>query len=303
MKKLLFLFPVFLCASLISNACEICGCGHSNYYIGLLPKFKHAYIGLRYQYKHFNTVMADDKTQFSRDYFKTVELWGGWNIGKRWQVLAVIPYTYIHQVSDEGVANNQGIGDVAAMVNYKLFDRSSALSKKTLVQQQLWIGAGIKVPTGKFSIDETDPAVVALANTQTGTASTDFMINGTYDVRINKVGITTNASYKINTSNRDNYLFGNKFSAASFVSYSIQKNQLLIVPNAGLQYEDISGNKLNKELVTQTGGRLLTASGGLEFSFRQFTIGTNFQLPVSQHFASGQTELKSRGMVHFSVAF
>lgn len=303
MKKFIILTAIAFFTINTTQACEICGCGLGNYYIGLLPQFKHKFIGLRYQYKRFNTVMADDPIQFSKDYFRTVELWGGWNIGKRWQVLAVIPYNYIHQVTDDGISNNQGIGDIAAMVNYKLFDKTSALSKKTLVNRQFWFGAGVKVPTGKFDIDETDPAVVALANTQTGTASTDFMLNSAYNVRINKFGINTSVSYKINTANKDKYSFGNKFSASSFASYTINAGPVTVVPNLGLLYENTAINKLNKEKVAQTGGRLLTTAAGLELNFKIFTVGANVQLPVSQHFASGQTEVKMKGMVHVAIAF
>ncbi len=303
MKKFIILTALFFFTINTTQACEICGCGLGNYYIGLLPQFKHKFIGLRYQYKRFNTVMADDATQFSKDYFRTAELWGGWNIGKRWQVLAVIPYNYVHQVTDDGITNNQGIGDIAAMVNYKVFDKTSALSKATLVNQQLWFGAGVKVPTGKFDIDATDPAIVAMANTQTGTASTDFILNSAYNVRINKFGINTSASYKMNTSNKDKYMFGNKFSASSFASYTINAGPVAVVPNLGLLYENTAINKLNKEKVAQTGGYLLTTAAGIELNFRMITIGANVQIPVSQHFASGQTEVKIRGMMHLSFGF
>lgn len=303
MKKIFILTVIVFFTISNTQACEICGCGLGNYYIGLLPQFKHKFLGLRYQYKRFNTVMADDPTQFSKDYFRTVELWGGWNIGKRWQVLAVIPYNYVHQVSDDGITNNQGIGDIAAMINYKVFDKTSALSNSGTVNQQLWFGAGIKVPTGKFSIDETDPALVALANTQTGTASTDFMLNSTYNVRVNKFGINTSASYKINSSNKDKYRFGNKFSASSFASYSISAGAVTLVPNLGLLYENTAINKLNKEKLLQTGGDLLTTAAGLELNFKRFTVGANVQLPISQRFASGQTEVKMKGMVHIAFSF
>lgn len=303
MKKIIILIVIALFSINTTDACEICGCGHSNYYFGLLPHYKHAFFGLRYQYKRFNTVMADDPTQFSKDYYKSVELWGGWNIGKRWQVITVIPYNYVHQVSDDGVKNNQGIGDIAAIVNYKIFDKTSSLSKNETVKQQLWFGAGIKMPSGKFNIDDTDPALVAIANTQTGTASTDFMLNSMYSLRINKLGINTSVSYKLNTANKDKYSFGNKFSAGSFVSYTLNAGPVAIVPNLGLLYENTAINKLNKEKIAQTGGNLLTTAAGLELNFKIVTIGANVQLPISQNFASGQTEVKTRGMVHMTFGF
>lgn len=302
MKKAFLISTIILCSFNTLLACEICGCGQSNYFIGLMPQFKHHFIGLRYQYKRFNTVMADDPSQYSRDYYKTMELWGGWNIGKKWQLIAVVPFNFVHQVSDDGITNNQGIGDIALMANYKVFSKNSSINRKA-VSQQIWIGAGVKAPTGRFNTDITDPALVSVANTQTGTASTDFMLNAMYNLSVNKFGINTSASYKLNTTNRDKYMFGNKLSVNSIASVTIKKKQISIIPNAGLLYEYTAANKLEKQKVDQTGGNLLTAAGGIEAGYKRFIIGTNIQLPLSQRFASGQTETKVKGMLHITYAF
>jgi hypothetical protein len=303
MKKIILIITIALFSFNTTRGCEICGCGLGNYYIGLMPQFKHHFFGLRYQFKRFNTVLSDDPTQFSRDYYKTMELWGGWNIGKKWQVIAILPYNFVHQVSDDGITNNQGIGDIAMMVNYKIFNKNSATAKGKLIAQQLWIGAGLKVPTGKFNIDATDPALIAIANTQTGTASTDFMLNAMYSVQVDKLGVNTNVSYKLNTANKDKYTFGNKFSAGAIASYTLKQSQFAFVPNVGATYENTAYNKLDKVEVAQTGGNLLTASGGVEVSYKKITLGVNMQLPMSQSFASGQTELKLKGMTHITFAF
>ena len=303
MKKFVLATAIVFLSIHTVSACEICGCGLGNYYIGLLPQFRHHFFGLRYQYRQFKTVIADDPTQFSRDNYKTVELWAGWNIGKKWQVLAILPYNYVHQVSDDGVTNKQGIGDIAVMVNYKIFDKSLAIAKNKSFAQQLWFGIGLKLPTGNFNIDATDPALVSIANTQTGTASTDFMLNAIYNIRINKIGVNSSLSYKLNTTNKDKYYFGNKFSASSFASYTLNVKKLAIVPNIGVLYETTAANKLDKQKVAQTGGNLLTTAAGLELSFKKFTVGTNVQLPLSQKFASGQTKMKVQGMMHVTFAF
>src|SRR6476659_8437637 len=85
------------------SACEICGCGVGNFYLGLLPNFKSKFFGIRYQYMHYHTQIMADATQFSNDYYKTVELWTGFNVGKNWQVLAFIPYRINKQISDDGI--------------------------------------------------------------------------------------------------------------------------------------------------------------------------------------------------------
>ena len=154
MKKLLIATVVALVSLNTSQACEICGCGTGNYYLGFVPGFHHHFFGMRYQFSNFKTVLADNPTQFSNDYFKSIELWGGINISKKIQLIGILPVNFIHQVSDDGTINKNDLGDVAVILNYKLFDKTNTSGNNT-VNHQVWIGTGIKLPTGKFDVDIT----------------------------------------------------------------------------------------------------------------------------------------------------
>jgi hypothetical protein len=298
------IITVILCLTLLhSRACEICGCGVGNYYIGLLPQFNKTFMGFRYQFRDFHTRLYSDPTQFSHDFYQTTEIWGGWNINSKFKLLVFIPYNFSHQVSDEGTSNRNGLGDVSALLNYKLLDLNAVSKKKRLISQQVWIGAGLKVPTGRFSIDPLDPDLAAAANTQIGSGSTDVIVSAMHNIRINKIGVNTSLNYKINTSNTIQYQFGNKVTLNSIAFYTIKKKKISYSPNAGILYEQSAINKLAGKSVNQTGGWLAAAAGGLEIGFGRIAMGGNLQIPIAQNFATGQTVAGWRGMLHLSLSF
>ena len=296
MKKIIAI-TIFVSFALSSFACEICGCGLGNYYIGLLPTFKHRFIGMRYHYGTFATRLTDDPTQFSNDRYQTLEIWGGWNVSKKVQLLAFIPYNFNHQVSDEGVTNLKGVGDIAVLMNYQLWNKT-----KNNITNQLYIGGGLKLPTGRFAIEEGDPDVAAVANTQRGSGSADALISLMHTIHFTNWGINTSAIYKLNTTNKNDYRFGNKFTGNSSVFYTARTKNMVWSPNIGLVYEHTGQSRLSKAKIDLTGGYLLQSSFGIEAGFGKIAAGINARLPLSQNFADGQTKSKLKTMVHVSFA-
>ena len=177
-------------------------------------------------------------------------------------------------------------------------------AKKSAFNQQLWIGGGVKLPTGKFDVgfDEIE-ALTADVNSQQGSGSLDFLLNSSYNIRKNNFGVNTTVNYKINTSNRDNYAFGNRFSASSLAYYSIKMKDVFLAPNSGIIYDNAAGNKFQSIKINQTGGYAAYAVAGAELSMKSITIGANAQLPFTQNFSDGQTKAKFRGMMHASFSF
>ncbi|HEY8690783.1 MAG TPA: hypothetical protein VIM07_16215 [Chitinophagaceae bacterium] len=293
MKKL-FLTGIVLLLLMQTFACDICGCSSGNYYLGLFPQFRKHFFGIRYTFRSFNSQVANDATQFSKDFYQTMELWSGWNIGRKWQVVAFVPYNINKQTSDDGVKKTNGLGDVSFILNYHLLNTRSG-HKNNMVSQQLLVGGGLKLPTGKFNVDPND--IVPTANAQAGSGSVDFILNALYTYHINNWGVNSNLNYKINSS-ADAYKFGNRLTASAFVFHSISTAKVTFNPNAGVLYENLRSNKLDKVKVDDTGGNAVMASGGLEINFSKVAVGFNTQLPVVQNFSNGQTDTKIRGMMH-----
>src|SRR5205085_8587881 len=124
---------------------------------------------------HYHTQLANDPTQFSNDYYKTIELWSGINLGKKIQLLAFAPYHINKQFTDDGIKTQNGLGDISVLVNYDLFHAKKS-SAKHVIEQQLWIGGGIKLPTGKNNVDVNDPLVnQGDVNSQMGTGRKDIL--------------------------------------------------------------------------------------------------------------------------------
>ena len=299
MRKLLIL--ILLTISL-QNAfsCDICGCSSGNYFIGPFPQFNKYFLGMRYSFRSFNTVLNSDNNQFSNDFYQTVELWGGLRLNKKWQLFMFAPYNINQSVSDEGKKQNNGLGDMTLIGNYNLFDKKYLTKDTQTVSQQLWIGAGVKLPTGKFSIDTSE--LVSSANSQSGTGSFDFLITATYTLVIEDWGLTSNIIYKINQTSSD-FKFGNRFTATAFTFRAFQFKKYTLSPNIGLLYENLNPNELDKTKIASTGGSDLLAAIGLETRIDQFTIGFNAKLPLMQNISDSQTKIKLNGMVHLTYAF
>ena len=299
MKKFIFT-GVFIFLLKVSFGCDICGCSSGNYFVGPFPWFHKHFVGIRYTFRSFHSIVNNDATQFSKDFYQTAEVWGGWNIGKKWQMLTFLPYNINRQTSDDGVLKSSAFGDITVIANYNLLSNKTKSKQGNSVSQQLWIGAGLKLPTGKFSADPDD--FIPSANNQTGTGSVDLLINSMYSLRINNWGLSSNINYKINQS-AHNYQFGNRFSASAFVFRSIATHKVTFNPNVGLLYENLRPNKLLNLKVDDTGGNALFASAGMETTLNKIAIGFNVQLPASQHLSNDQTTARVRGMLHVTYAF
>ena len=189
MKKIFFIFFLALSVQNIF-ACDICGCSSGNYFIGPFPQFNKHFLGMRYSFRNFNTVLKSDNNQFSNDFYQTVELWGGIRLSKKWQLFIFAPFNINHSITDDGRKQNNGFGDITIIGNYNLLNELKLNRDTETASQQVWLGGGLKIPTGKFTPDTSE--IVLSANTQPGTGSFDFLLSASYSLQVKNWGMNSN---------------------------------------------------------------------------------------------------------------
>lgn len=313
MKKMIMAITILFVA-LNANACSICGAGIGNLYLGLYPSFDTKFIGLRYTYSDYRTLLKNDNTQFSNNTFNSFEIYSGINFTKKWQLYAFIPYQKSNQVSDDGSGSNQGLGDITILTNYQMINQRKVLNNKKLLIHNMWIGGGVKFGSGTFNIDPHNPSIMlADVNTQMGTGSNDFILNLRDIHQIDKLGLATTVSFNFNTKNKLGYQYGDKFTLNSIAYFNFNHKNATITPNIGLKYENVAGNKLDGILILltegidngsyHTGGKTLSGIGGVEFSIKKISLGVNINLPIQQNVAASQVNLKWKGFVHMTYSF
>jgi hypothetical protein len=307
MKKLIIASIIVLFTITSTKACDICGCGVGSYYLGILPEYNKRFIGLRYQHKTLQTHLGPmgERTPLTTDEtYQSAELWGGWNIGKRFRVLAFVPYNFNERKSQSSSGGKDGLGDIAIMGYYKFLDHTGNLGGKLLIQS-LYIGGGVKLPTGKYEPSERLAVQESPNNFQLGTESTDFTLNAAYDVRWNDLGINANVNYKMNTENKYEYRYGNKFTSNVLIYHKFRVAKVLsVAPNLGVLYETAAQDVESKKYdVAVSGGYSISAVAGLEFSMKGLSFGANYQNVRSQDLAGGRAKAGNRFMVHMSVPF
>ena len=105
----------------------------------------------------------------------------------------------------------KGLGDIVISANYNLINTYD--SADHFFKHNLLIGGGLKLPTGEFRAIEN--GLTVNQNFQLGTGSLDFLFNFIYTVRRKNLGLNTELSYSRNTTNKDEYKFGNAMRAGT----------------------------------------------------------------------------------------
>ncbi len=299
MKKLIGII-LFFC-QLESQACDMCGCANSGSFFGVLPQSHMRFIGVRYRSKdfdsHLNSLMLK-----SKEHYQTTELWGRFYPFKKTQLLVFLPYNSNKQSMASGRTTKiEGLGDASMMMHYNLRNTFWDSTAHHLYQNLL-IGGGIKLPTGKYKYEETGNEG-ANPNFQLGTGSVDFILNAIYTIRYLNWGINADLTYKINTKNSNNYRFANRINSSLTAFYTAKIGNLTCMPTLGTMIEQSNKDTKNAIKNSYTGGWIMTANTGIELYFKKISFGMSWQKPLVQNLVSKESKINQQTSVHFTVMF
>lgn len=292
MKNATRLFWATLALSINSFACDVCGCSLGGFSQGVMPDYNSHFVGLRYSHAGFHSridhTSLNQGFEESEDSYQRTDLVFRYNFGHRLKMNVLIPYLFNSMQGTHQRIATQGIGDPIAMINYQLL-------KEAVIRKNhfLTVGGGIKLPLGHYSLQ--DNGTLVNRNFQLGTGSFDFLLNSNYFYRRNKKGVMAEASWKLNTANKQNYRFGNQLNGMVNYVFMTGKNKFNFLSFAGL-YGELAGRHCdNGAVVFNTGGRAVFANLGAQVYWGQVRIGASIQYPLYQNYLTDNiTEITSR---------
>ncbi|GAA4513090.1 transporter [Sphingobacterium thermophilum] len=300
MKKLTALIIAYFAAT-GAYACDICGGGLGNSYNGLLTNFNKRFVGVRYHFNQLYTqldIHGNITALSNKEKYHTAEIWSAWNIHPKWRVMAIIPYSKIfkYNYGTTSEINKSGLGDINVSTYYNLLNTSNNSN------HNVWLGIGVKLPTGEYrkeDLDTNSPNIYQL-----GTGSLDLIASASYDIRLDNMGLNTNLSYKWNTENSEKYRYGNKTTLnASLYYLHAFSEKSNIRPHAGIQYEYQTKDRTLGYILDQTGGYNLNLNVGAEATIHKLAVGVFYQSPLQQNISNHRTELIQKVGMHVTFTF
>jgi hypothetical protein len=287
-------------------ACDAGGCGASTALNGAMPDFENRVLGFRYRYSNMQTHLGPNQQATyltKKERYAILEAWFSWNFGKRLSIMGSIPYTLMQQKDALGTSNQSGLGDIVLQGFYKVGALSQELSLQKSLRHNIWIGAGIKLPTGKYHPNAE--RMTADANYyQLGTGSTDFLFSALYDGQLDSWGLNISLTYKMNTTNKDGYWYGHRGNMSASLYYQLRMAEgISIVPSVGALW-DVYGSDLDAGLpVHASGGRTLFGNIGARIRLLRLQGAAFYQPIMHSNMAAGTAQPADKWVIQLGWTF
>jgi hypothetical protein len=228
-----------------------------------MPNINKHLIGLRYtysQYESTNFSLNPDLNGIkNHEQVHTLELFGRFNLPKRFQLSVFVPLNVINEYSTIKNSQSIGLGDMTIMAQYAVLNPQLCDGKPH--KHQLRLGLGVKAPTGKYEKNKNN---MYNTSVQLGSGSVDFLANAMYTYRYKKWILNTRLGYKLNTANSETFKFGDKIDAGVSGAYLYSKGKVTLMPSLGLVYSHSFDNYDHSQPVYYSNTDLISITVALE---------------------------------------
>ncbi len=287
-----------------ASACDVCGCSIGGNYFGILPQFHRHFVGFRYSEQSFQSAHSQKAAQLgdfdSAERFRTVDVLGRFYPTRRLQILTLVPYHDFRRIEGDVLTHSQGLGDASVLGSFILLDTGDSLRHSW--QHTLTVGGGLKVPTGRHGLKNSEGEVLH-ENLQPGSGTTDFLLSAAYTIRKGGWGFSADVLGRLNTTNRNDYHFGNRISSSVKAFYWKNLRKFSLLPNAGIFTDIADESRDGNTYLSETGGIATLATLGLDVYAGHFSFGCTFQQPVYQQMGGGKIHAKTRWMTTLNYIF
>lgn len=280
------------------------GCDMCSLYLGLHPNQVKNGISIRYRNSIYNTSSShvhngvSHSTKAQQRTFQTVELWGQFSVGRKMQVLMMLPYA-MNSVEENTLVLDayNHLGDVQALARYQVF-RSD---EEQWLMQRVVLGLGVKAPTGIYK--ELSNEGYLDPHIQTGTGTWDVLYNIGYLAKYKNLSINEEVLYRMNTTNSLNFKFADRLSSNTNIYYTYTINDLAILPSIGYLLEYAGRDEENNIAIQNSNGTAHYLSTGLDVYFKNYSLNLNYQKPMVEHLRDSSTNNKRRIILGLGVNF
>ncbi len=294
-----FITLLVVLVSFEATACDVCGGVTAPNTQGLLPNNQYHFVGLRFGYNGFKSTHPLGLNHIStstHEHFVRGSVLGKWQFTDRFDLQVDLPVIWNTQVAADSNRSNNGIGDASIFVNALAVNIND---EKTGRSHFFKIGAGVKLPTGKYSKDAWETN-----NMFPGSGSVDFSIATNYVFSGKNLGILHENSVVIKTKNNVGYQYGNIY-LTRFAGFYKKKFEagIVMMPSIGASYIFSQTDRINDILVSSNfnNGHILNGDVGLNFISNNWMLSSNVSLPLFQFIGGG--DVTSKGSVELGIFY
>lgn len=272
-------------------ACDACGCINGPMGLGILQGSKSAFVSLRYKYTSATYKSNPNAWIFKEVDSKTDIHYTDLSLRLRPHdkilVSFSVPFVISQKVSESQVNRLAGPGDINTIVQFIAYESKAKPMK--FDTHRLIIGAGLKIPSGKFNKNSNAQFIRSI---QSGTGSFDFPITMNYFGNYKKWSWLAESFTKWNTTNPNGYRQGISFQNQISALYTIRLKNVSIIPALGLQHFYVRKDTDKKRTQNTTGINMMSSVIQCNLQFFSVNLNIGADIPFLQKNKSGNQNLK-----------